>query len=207
MSAELDLAGSAATPGRHVGATLATIAIGWGVAALCYAGGPGTDVPALAAALGWWVAVVAIVRSDLAHYIIPDGASAAVALLGLVQAVAVPIASGAGFPEATFAGVSALGTGAGAFLLFWAVGLVFRRIRGREALGFGDVKLAGASALWLAPGDAALALEIAALGAVAVLLIARRRNSARETAVPFGAFLAPAAWLVYVAGPLVRGMA
>ena len=208
MSAEVHLTGRDARRVRRT-AVLAVLAVGWCVAGLCFARDREAGMPALVAliaALAWWPAVVAVVRSDLADYVIPDGASAFVALLGLAQAVALPLSSAATPGEAALAGIAALGTGAGAFLLFWAVGALVRRIGGRDALGFGDVKLAGASAIWLSPGDAALALEIAAFGAIAVLIAARRRGAGRDTAVPFGAFMAPAAWLVYLMGPVVRDL-
>ena len=207
MSVEFGLRGTAKAKGRGARAALALVAVGWGIAALCCVADFETGAPALVAcvaAFAWWVAVVAIIRADLADYIIPDGASATVALIGLAQAVAEPIVAGSRSMEVVLAGAASLGSGAGAFLLFWAVARLFRRIGGHDALGFGDVKLAGASAIWLTPGDAALALEIAALGAVAVLVAARRRGATRDTAVPFGAFMAPAAWLVYVAGPVLR---
>ncbi len=159
------------------------------------------EIFALAAVLAWWIAVVATIRSDLRHFIIPDEASFSTALLGLTLAIGVPLLRGDGLEGATTAGTAAVATGAGAFLIFWAIGAWFRHF-GRDALGFGDVKLAGAASVWLTPGDAAIALEIATLGAILVLLL-RRTGSLRETAVPFGAFLAPAAWLVFVLAPML----
>ena len=161
-------------------------------------------IPALilVAALLWWVAVVVTVRSDLAAFIIPDGASAATAALGLAVAAGEPLLGGEGAGAALSAVSGAVATGIGAFALFALVDVGFRRL-GRDALGFGDVKLAGAAAVWLTPGAAALALELAALGAIAALLARPRAGPLRDTAVPFGAFLAPAAWLVYVLAPLV----
>ncbi len=158
----------------------------------------------LAAVLSWWGAVLATIHSDLRDFTIPDGASLATAGLGLAVAAGVPLLSGDGAAEASLALVQSLSTGAVAFALFWLVGEAFRSL-GRDALGFGDVKLAGAAALWLTPGDAALALEVAALGAIAALLLGRKSGALRDTAVPFGAFLAPAAWLTYVLGPVLRG--
>ena len=158
----------------------------------------------LAGVLAWWVAVVATVRSDLGAFVIPDEATAATAVLGLAVAFGAPLLAGGGGAVATDAALQALVTGAVCFAVFWLVGTAFRSL-GRDALGFGDVKLAGAAGLWLPPGDAALALEIAALGAIAALLVFRRGGALRETAVPFGAFLAPAAWLVFVLAPLLRG--
>lgn len=161
----------------------------------------------LAGALAFWAIAVVVVRSDLLNFIIPDEASLALAALGLAIATGMPWLAGDGVAAAGRALGDAAATGAGAFTVFWAIGAGFRAA-GRDALGFGDVKLAGACAVWLSPADAALALELAALGAIAALLATRRRigpgrAALRDTAVPFGAFLAPAAWLVYVlASPL-----
>ena len=166
-------------------------------------GRAGAPMAAVLAA-GWWVAVVAVVRSDLERFIIPDSASIAIAALGAAHILAEIEPAGSGV--AMMALASSLLNGVAAFGLFWLVRRLYRKVGGREGLGFGDVKLAGASAIWLEPGDAALALEIAALAALAVLLIRRRDGRLRDTAVPFGAFLAPAAWLTFVAGPTVRAL-
>ena len=169
-------------------------------------GPAGSPVPwlVLAAVLAWWVAVVATVRSDLRAFVIPDGASAATAALGLAVAFGAPLLAGDGAVQACDAALSALATGAACFALFWLTGIAFRSL-GRDALGFGDVKLAGAAGLWLAPGDAATALEIAALAAIAARQVARRGGSLRDKPVPFGAVLAPAAWLVFLLAPVLRG--
>ncbi len=154
----------------------------------------------------WLVAVVVVVRSDLTSFIIPDGATAGIAVLGLSNAVVSAWETGASGGEAALSGVDAASSGCLAFGLFWSIGWCFRRFGQREALGFGDVKLAGALAIWLAPADAALALEVAALTAIAVLLLSRRVGSLRDTAVPFGAFMAPAAWLAFLLGPALRSL-
>ena len=154
----------------------------------------------------WLVAVVIVVRSDLIAFIIPDGATAGIAILGLANAVVSAWEAGAGQGDAAFSGVEAASSGCLAFALFWSIGWCFRRFGQREALGFGDVKLAGALAIWLTPADAALALEVAALAAIAVLLLGQRAGSLRETAIPFGAFMAPAAWLAFLLGPALRSL-
>ena len=212
----------ARAPGRRAGSrdrTTAALAIaaGW-VAALgalapaaLAASSPGGGAIGLlapwlvlAGVLAWWVAVVVTIRSDLRAFIIPDGATAVTAALGLAVAFGAPLLAGDGIAAASDTALLALATGAACFAVFWLVGTAFRSL-GRDALGFGDVKLAGAAGLWLSPGDAALSLEIAALGAIAALLATRRDGPLKETAVPFGAFLAPAAWLVFVLAPLLRG--
>ncbi len=190
------------------------VPLGWGLAAAALApavlsadpDGRAAPLLVLVAVLGWWWAVVAVVRSDLRDFTIPDGASLAIAALGLAVAAGTPWLAGDDAAVAALSGLAALATGAAGFATFALVGALFRRL-GRDALGFGDVKLAGASAIWLAPADAALALEIAALGAVAALLATRGGGSLRDTAVPFGAFMAPAAWLVFVLAPPLRDAA
>ena len=161
----------------------------------------------LAAVWLWWVAVVIIVRSDIADFIIPDGATAGIAVLGLANAVVSARGAGGTQGDAALAAVEAASNGCLAFALFWFVGWCFRRFGKREALGFGDVKLAGALAVWLGPADAALALEVAALAAIAVLLLTQRAGPLRQTAIPFGAFMAPAAWFSFLLGPFLRQFA
>ncbi len=150
----------------------------------------------------WWIATVVVIRWDLGRFIIPDSASAAIAGLGLLSA------AGVGRVEETDGRIAALTAaaqgGAVAFALFWLTARLYRRASGRDGLGFGDVKLAGACGIWLGYADQAMALEVAAVAALAVVVLARRGRAERDLAVPFGAFLAPAAWLVFVAGPVFR---
>jgi leader peptidase (prepilin peptidase)/N-methyltransferase len=71
-------------------------------------------------------------------------------------------------------------------------------LRGREGLGWGDVKLAGVAGVWLDLVMLPIAIEIAALGAIAVYLwrqYSRSRPLRLESRLPFGAFLAPSIWL------------
>ena len=166
--------------------------------------GEGESWFTLSAVWLWLVAVVIVVRSDLDDFIIPDGATAGIAVLGLVNAVVAAWDAGAGRGGMALTAVEAASSGGLAFTLFWSIGWCFRRFGQREALGFGDVKLAGALAIWLAPADAALALEVAALAAIAVLLFGRRAGPLGDTAIPFGAFMAPAAWLAFQLGPAIR---
>ena len=54
---------------------------------------------------------------------------------------------------------------AAAFFGLWAL---YRRLRGREGIGLGDVKLAGVAGVWLDWPTIPVAVEIAALAALAV---------------------------------------
>lgn len=150
------------------------------------------------------MAVVVVVRSDLDRFIIPDAASGCIAGLGLVYALAEPLWEGFAPADALAEAVVAVLAGCGGFAALWLVGRLYRLASGHQGLGFGDVKLAGASAMWLTPADAVLALETAALAGLAVLLWRRRGAGDPDMALPFGAFLAPAAWLAFVVGPTLH---
>ena len=202
-SAALFASASAGRRARAVAAQAAAIAGGVALAVLLL-GRSGAPIAAAFAAF-WWLAVVIVVRSDLERFIIPDEASLVIAALGLGYAGVSALADPGPSPMDVLRAVSAAGlNGALAFGLFWLIGRIYRARSGRTGLGFGDVKLAGASALWLAPSDGAAALEIAALAGLALVLVGRRGANLRDVAIPFGAVLAPAAWLVFVAGPSVR---
>ena len=86
--------------------------------------------------------------------------------------------------------------------IFYAFRFGYRRWRGREGMGLGDVKLAAAAGAWLDWNALPFAVEMAALGALAFVLIARfvsRRPIDAAAKLPFGAFLAPAIWVAWAA--------
>jgi leader peptidase (prepilin peptidase)/N-methyltransferase len=89
-------------------------------------------------------------------------------------------------------------------LVFAALRLCYGRVRGREGLGLGDVKLAAAVGAWLPVETIPLCFGLAAGGALVMVLAARVRGQSIDASVkiPFGAFLCPALWLVYYAGVL-----
>ena len=163
-------------------------------------------IPASFAA-AWWLLVLLVARNDLADFLIPDEASLAIALLGLAQVATLSLVAGQSVVECLTSLAAALVRGSAAAAFLWAIGRTFRLVSGREGLGFGDVKLMGASCIWLAPMQQAIALELAVLAALAVIFVARR-SDARDSGVilPFGAFLAPAAWLAHVADRLSPGL-
>src|SRR5208337_1998958 len=82
----------------------------------------------------------------------------------------------------------------------YAARAVYRRIRGFDGLGLGDVKLAAAGAPWLSWPALPVALLLAVSAAMFLITIqalAGTRRLEADLAVPLGAFLAPAIWLVW----------
>ena len=172
-------------------AALAIIAIAAGLVSLLVA-------PGLAGMLGAALAfdVLAIAWIDVHRFIIPDELTLAALVLGLANAGLDP------WPEGWSAVFSSLGAALlrGAVLAgcFFALRALYARLRGREGIGLGDVKLAGAGGVWLAWSTIPVAIEIAALAALAVYVVrqlAGGRVMSATARMPFGLFLAPAIWL------------
>jgi leader peptidase (prepilin peptidase)/N-methyltransferase len=139
--------------------------------------------------------MIAIAAVDARRFIIPDELTAAALALGLADAA---IRHPDGIGEALALAALRGGIVAAAFFGLWAL---YRRLRGREGIGLGDVKLAGVAGVWLDWPSIPIAVEIAALAALAVCLVrwlALGRAISTTTRLPFGAFLAPAIWIAWI---------
>lgn len=169
-------------------------AAGFGALALALAGLSFLAASGLAGLLGAGLAVImlAIAVIDARFFIIPNELSAAGFALALVNAAALA-------PQAIAQAV-ALATLRGAVLALMFLGLraLYLKVRGREGIGLGDVKLAGVAGAWLGVSTIPIAIEIAALSALAVLGVrhyAGGRPLDAALKLPFGLFLAPSIWL------------
>jgi leader peptidase (prepilin peptidase)/N-methyltransferase len=92
---------------------------------------------------------------------------------------------------------------AAAFVLA-AIRWSYGRLRAREGLGWGDVKLSAAIGAWLPIDAIPWCFGLAAGGALIAVMVARLRGETVDGAmrIPFGAFLCPALWLVFYASVL-----
>lgn len=149
-----------------------------------------------AAGSGLALLMIAIAVVDARRFIIPDELSAAALGLGLAiaawQADDMMAALGA-----------AMLRGAALALAFWGLRALYRRLRGQDGLGLGDVKLAGVAGVWLDWATIPVAIEIAALSALAVCAVRYCRDRgavASTTKMPFGLFFAPAIWIAWLLG-------
>ncbi len=141
---------------------------------------------------GLAVLMIAIAVVDARRFIIPDELTGAALVLGFLHAAI----------QASDLVMEALASAAlrGAVLAFAFLSLrvLFRRIRGREGIGLGDVKLAGVAGVWLDWSMAPVAIEIAALAALAAYamrLLSKGRSVRSTSRMPFGLFFAPAIWI------------
>lgn len=140
--------------------------------------------------------LVALAAADADRYILPDMLT--LGLLGLGLAVAF-----AGLGPLTLA-EAAVGALAGGGVLY-LVSVVYRRLRGREGIGLGDVKLLAAGGAWIGWSGLPGAVLMAALAGLVfglILGLVRRRPLRAGTRIPFGIFLAFGIWIAWRLGPL-----
>ena len=133
---------------------------------------------------------IAIVDSD--RYIIPNELIAAALALGLLRAAT--LGPDADWRDAIWAALRA----ASVALPFLGLMAGYRRWRGRDGLGLGDVKLAAVAGAWLGLVAIFAAIELATLSALGAYLIGAyvQKRPLKSTAfLPFGLFLAPAVWI------------
>jgi leader peptidase (prepilin peptidase)/N-methyltransferase len=173
----------------------------WGAAGLCAFFASVAAAPDLSGLLGAGLAAVmiAIAAIDARQFVIPDKLVLAGLALGLLEisfAQVGPIIANIGSSALRALLLAAL---------FLGFRLLYRTIRGYDGLGLGDVKLAAVAGLWLDWMSAAIAVDIAALSALAFVLIAaaRHRRVTGKTKVPFGLFFAPAIWLSWLIGTII----
>ena len=162
-------------------------AVGTGAIWASLAAAPGCSGAAGATLAGLMLAIAVI---DHRQMIIPDELNALAFIAGL-------IAAGVG-AEATPA-IAILHGLVRASLMF-ALFFGFRALRGLEGIGLGDVKLAAVAGVWLDWAFLPIAVEIAALSALAAALYARLRGDGFDPSarLPFGAFFAPAIWVCWL---------
>lgn len=90
------------------------------------------------------------------------------------------------------------------FASFALIRWLYARWRGREGLGFGDVKLLAASGAFVAWDGLPSVVLIGAIAALALVLLASAggRKVALDQRVAFGPALCLGTWLVWLYGPL-----
>ncbi|UVO52357.1 A24 family peptidase [Sphingomonas sp. SUN019] len=143
------------------------------------------------AAFGWVLLTLAAI--DAAEMWLPDELTATLALGGLAAGL---FGLPPGLEDRLIGGIAG-------FASLWLIAFGYRRLRGHDGMGGGDPKLYGAIGLWLGWRMLPAVLLIAALIGLGYALFERFRGRAvaGDTALPFGTFLAIAAypaWLVMV---------
>jgi leader peptidase (prepilin peptidase)/N-methyltransferase len=158
------------------------------VFAALYAGyGPSLET---AFALPFAAAMIVLFFTDFDHQILPDAITLPGFVLGVATAWFNPFLGEPGWGRVwgSVAG-AALGSG-----ILWAIGALWQRLRGVEAMGMGDVKLLAVVGAFAGPKGVLFTLFSASIlgAAFGILMIPLRGRTLKDT-IPFGCFLAPAA--------------
>ena len=136
--------------------------------------------------------MLAIAANDARHYLIPNELTGAAFALAMLRAAAdVP---DMGAQALLWPVARALAVALPLLLLM----LAYRRWRGRDGLGLGDVKLAAVCGAWLDLATVAAVIELAALlaiGAYVANAVVQRKPLRGTAFLPFGLFLAPSIWI------------
>ncbi len=162
--------------------------------------------PFLPIALTFVAAIVSLIFIDAEHMILPNVITYPLLVLALLIRITFPLFFGAAyfsdfkiFPLNQMSGfpiwlVSLSGAFLGAIVgggFLWLVGAIWKKLRGVDAMGLGDVKMMFAVGALLGWRLTLLSIFIGAFaGAViGVVLIARQREKDFQTQIPFGIFL------------------
>ena len=144
---------------------------------------------------GLAIVMLSIAIIDGRSYVIPDWLNVAGGALGIMHAAAQE-------PDAVLPSVAeAALRGAVLALIFFAIRAGYARLRGRQGLGLGDVKLAFVAGVWLDWFIIPIAIELAAFAALSVYLLRQiscGRTLSPRSRIPFGLFFAPAIWICWV---------
>jgi leader peptidase (prepilin peptidase)/N-methyltransferase len=143
------------------------------------------------AALGFAWTLLALTLIDLDHKLLPDSLTLPLLWAGLLLNVGglfAPLSSGV------------IGAAAG-YLALWSVYKLFKLVTGKEGMGYGDFKLLAAIGAWvgwqLLPVVILLSAVVGSIVGIALIAFGGR---SRQTAIPFGPYLAAAGFIALLWG-------
>lgn len=156
-----------------------------------------------AAALAWSglsCTLIALAGIDWDTTLLPDQLTLPLAWAGLIASVLG--LTGVSLQDALWGAVAG-------YLSLWSVYWLFKLCTGKEGMGYGDFKLFAALGAWFGWSALIPMLLLASLAGIVVGLMLQYRQELRENRyVPFGPFLAMAAWIfmVWGTGDLLHGL-
>jgi len=150
----------------------------------------GVTLQAAAALLFTW-SLIALAGIDLEHKLLPDDITLPLLWLGLLLSL---------FDVFVDLQASVIGAMAG-YLSLWIVYKLFKRLTGKEGMGYGDFKLLAAAGAWLGWQPLFIViLASSAVGAVVGITMILLKFTERGTHIPFGPYLAAAGWITLLWG-------
>lgn len=170
---------------------------GLGLLALWRSLGPGW---AFGVAAPFAMMMIVLFFTDYDEQLLPDAVTLPGFCLGIALAWWNPFLGDPGWGRVVAAlSGAALGSG-----ILWGIGALYRRVRGVEGMGFGDVKLMALVGAFTGAAGVAVTLFVASIvGAVIGLAMIPLRGKTLKTELPFGCFLTPAAMLALLKGRIL----
>jgi leader peptidase (prepilin peptidase) / N-methyltransferase len=149
--------------------------------------------PAALASTLLGVLMIAGADIDARTFLLPDLVTGGTLLSGILAAPLLNPYDPA--PTLGVAVLRAIGTAAVLLAVRWG----YAKLRKRQGIGLGDVKLAAGIGAWLPTEGIPLCFALAASSALVLILLAHMRGRPvnATTKLPFGAFLCPALWLTF----------
>ena len=147
-----------------------------------------TEILLAGSVLGWGLLALAMI--DWRSWRLPDAITLPLLLAGLAATW---------WLEPDQLTEHALGSGV-AWAGLWSLREVYRRVRGREGLGLGDVKLLAAGGAWVGLSALPFVLLGGALAGLAMAVARHGWRASGSSAVPFGPALCVAIWGAWIWG-------
>lgn len=138
----------------------------------------------------WFLLAGSII--DLNTKLLPDNITLPLLWLGLIVSL---------FPWSVTPEQAIVGAAMG-YLSLWSVYQLFKLLTGKEGMGFGDFKLLAALGAWCGWEQLPTIILLSSMaGAIIGIAWLKLGDKHKDTAMPFGPYLAIAGWLAYLWGP------
>ena len=139
-------------------------------------------------------ALIALSMIDFDHQLLPDDITLPLLWLGIIINI---------FSTFTDIESSVLGAIFG-YVSLWSVYIIFKIVTGKEGMGHGDFKLLAVLGAWFGWQSLPLIIILSSLvGAVVGISLMLFKSHDRNTAIPFGPYLAIAGWISMLWGPYI----
>ena len=150
----------------------------------------GASLEMLAALFFTW-SLIALTMIDADHKLLPDQSTLPLLWAGLLLnsfSLFVPL-------------YDAVWGAIGGYLSLWSVYWLFKILTGKDGMGYGDFKLLAALGAWLGWQSLLVIILLSSLvGAIVGSIILLANKQGRNTAIPFGPYLAAAGWIAFLWG-------
>lgn len=150
----------------------------------------GASLEMLAALFFTW-SLIALTMIDADHKLLPDQITLPLLWAGLLLnsfSLFVPL-------------YDAVWGAIGGYLSLWSVYWLFKILTGKDGMGYGDFKLLAALGAWLGWQSLLVIILLSSLvGAIVGSIILLANKQGRNTAIPFGPYLAAAGWIAFLWG-------